>query len=94
MYPEGRPREPEQPKPVQQYVVITNIGINFNLVTAKTLKELNSQLDTRSFLDCDNAIIRCSTVMAIMPAPAPSDQTKQAATEILQGMPTEGVKAQ
>ena len=79
---------------MNRYVVLTSFGLNMNYVTNKTLKELEMELEDRQFLHCDNAIIRCSTVMAIMPAPAPSDQTKQVATEILQGMPTEGVKAQ
>jgi hypothetical protein len=79
---------------MNRYVVLTSFGLNMNYVTNKTLKELEMELEDRQFLHCDNAIIRCSTVMAIMPAPAPNDPTKQAATEILQGMPTEGVKAQ
>lgn len=81
-------------KPMHNFVVVTSFGLNMALATTKDLAKVRKELETETFLDCDNAIIRCSTVMAIMPAPAPSDQTKQVATEILQGMPTEGVKAQ
>lgn len=85
--------EPEVVKPKNHFVIMTTFSLNLALATHKTIAELQKEISTEPFLDCDNALVRCALIVAIMPQPAPGD-AKQQATEILHGMPTEGVKAQ
>lgn len=72
---------------------MTNFGLNFAMQTVKTVQQLMAEAMRDDFLDCDNAFIRSSTIMAIVPAQQQTAEQAQA-TEILNTMDPKGVTPQ